>query len=91
MMDGNSLTTVNLTREFATLWILQGNRTIKSTGLCGVSNIVCNECFQVFPFGAAKYISHGSCPWGIFFQYPTVNNYKGMIPRTALIAYNKYF
>lgn len=36
MMDGNSLTTVNLTREFATLWMLQGNRTIKS-------NIVSNE------------------------------------------------
>lgn len=44
MMDGNSLTTVNLTREFATLWILQGNR----TGLCGVSNIVSNESASKF-------------------------------------------
>jgi len=40
MMDGNSLTAVNLTHELATSWILKGNGTIKSKDLRGISNIV---------------------------------------------------
>lgn len=40
MMDGNSLTAVNLTHELATSWILEGNGTIKSKDLRGISNIV---------------------------------------------------
>lgn len=72
MMDGNSLTAVNLTHELATSWILKGNGTIKSKDLRGISNIVGYKSaskfffffgqnkFTIAALGALFSISHGS-------------------------------
>lgn len=54
MMDGNSLTAVNLTHELATSWILEGNGTIKSKDLRGISNIVGYKSASKFFFFLAK-------------------------------------